>query len=79
MRRSILVLSGLGALLVAGVASAGDYNAVTNELSSLLSTPALGNLADGVPAPFGALFWAGLGVGGVALLARRRDPHAETG
>jgi hypothetical protein len=79
MRRSILVLSGLGALLVAGVASAGDYNAVTNELASFLSAPTVLNLAHSVPAPFGALFWAGLGVGGVALLAHRRDPHAEPG
>jgi hypothetical protein len=79
MRRSILVLAGLAALLVAGVASAGDYSAVTNELTSFLTAPTVVNLANTVPAPFGALFWAGLGVGGIALIARRRDPHVEAG
>jgi hypothetical protein len=32
-----------------------------------------------LPTPFGALLWAGFGLGGVALLARRRDPELEAG
>ena len=64
MGRSIFVLWGFGVLLVTGIASAGGYGDY---------------LPVHLPAPFGALAWAALGLGGVALFVRRRDPEAEAG
>jgi hypothetical protein len=67
MRLSIFVLWGFGVLLATGVASAAGYGGYSAYLPLHL------------PAPFGALAWAGLGLGSVALFAARRDPEAAAG
>jgi hypothetical protein len=61
----------------------GDYSfwiqenstpVVNYKIALVVSSP-----VPAMPAPFGVLLWAGLGAGGVVLLARRRDPLARAG
>jgi hypothetical protein len=74
MLRRVWACACLGALLVTGVASAGN-----NTATSSTGTQSGVDLVPVLPAPFGVLLLAGLGLGGMALLARRRDPLAEAG